>query len=125
MSYSIVPYIFILLTVVFTVIGQIIIKWRLPVFGQLPLGFQEKFVILFKLVIDPYIIVGFISAFLAAIFWILAIMKLDLSYAYPLIISTLTIVIAFAGILFLGESISVFKIMGLFLIVCGVYVISK
>lgn len=48
-------YVYIFLTVVFTVYGQLILKWRLNQLGDLPQLFSDKFFFLLKSIFDPYI----------------------------------------------------------------------
>ncbi len=49
------PYFYIFSTLVFTVYGQIILKWRLSQLGSLPEGLKEKVFFLTKALFDPYI----------------------------------------------------------------------
>ncbi len=51
--------------------------------GVLPDEFKSKLFLIAKLVLDPFIISGFVAAFLAAVFWMIAMTKFDLSHAYP------------------------------------------
>ena len=62
-------YLYILGCVAFTVYGQLILKWRMNLQAPLPDGLFDKFVHLTKLIIaDPFILSGFVSAFLASLF---------------------------------------------------------
>jgi multidrug transporter EmrE-like cation transporter len=53
-----------------------------------------------------------------------AMTKFDVSYAYPFITAGLTLVTVFMAILILGESVNLYKISGLILIVSGVVVLG-
>ena len=112
-------------TVLFTVYGQIILKWRIVNYGSLPEGSSEKIFYLFKLLFDPYIFSGFASAFVASFFWMAAMTKFDLSHAYPIIVGGLALVTSIIAIAFLKEPISSYKILGIFLIIAGVYFVGK
>ena len=48
-------YLYIFGTIVFTVYGQIIFKWRINYFGDLPGGVYDNISFLLKLLIDPFI----------------------------------------------------------------------
>jgi multidrug transporter EmrE-like cation transporter len=115
-------YLFIAGTVLFTVYGQLILKWRLASYGPLPEQFLDKGFFLFRLFLDPFILSGFFAAFIASLFWMAAMTKADLSFAYPIISAGLVILTTTASILLLGESITPFKALGIALIVCGVIV---
>ena len=117
-------HIYLLGTVVFTVYGQLILKWRIVQYGQMPDSAADKVYFLFKALLDPFILSGLFSAFVASIFWMAAMTKFDVSYAYPCITAGLTLVTVFMAILILGESINLYKLSGLFLIVSGVVVLG-
>lgn len=118
-------YFYILGTVFFTVYGQLILKWRINNVGSLPVNFSEKIFFLINLLFDPWIFSGFASAFVASFFWMAAMTKFDVSHAYPIIVGGLVILTSVFAIVFLRESISALKIMGIVLIVTGVYFLSK
>lgn len=117
--------IYILGTIIFTVYGQLILKWRITEYGVLPEGFGNKVTFLLKLMLDPYILSGFVAAFLASFFWMAAMTKFDVSYAYPIIVGGLVILTSVFAMFFLKESVSAFKVAGLLLVVSGIYFLSK
>lgn len=118
-------YLYIIGTILFTVYGQLILKWRIVNYGALPDGLDEKIVFLFKLLFDPYIFSGFAAAFIASFFWMAAMTKFDLSHAYPIIVGGLALATSIIAIVFLKEPINIHKILGIFLIILGVYFMSK
>ena len=118
-------YFYIFATVFFTVFGQIILKWRINGVGSLPDDASEKVLFLFKLLLDPWIFGGFLSAFIASFFWMAAMTKFDVSQAYPIIVGGLAILTSAVAIVILKEQVSVYKVLGLLLIVLGVYFLSK
>jgi len=108
----------------FTVYGQLIIKWRVSLFGNMPEDMSGKFLYLFNVLSDPYIISGLFSAFLASLFWIAAMTKFDLSFAYPFMSLAFVIVLLLSNSLF-SESIGIYKLLGMIFIVLGVYISSR
>jgi len=111
-------------TILFTVYGQLIIKWRVPFHGNLPVETIPKLIFLLKLFFDPFIMSGFIAAFLASLCWMAAMTAFELSYAYPFM--GLTFVLVFlASVVLLGEQATAYKIIGLALIVLGIIVTSR
>lgn len=109
----------------FTVYGQLVLKWRLGYHGELPEPFVQKLSFLLRLFLDGYILSGFVAAFAASLAWMAAMTKFDLSHAYPIIIGSLAILTSFLAIFFLKEPFTFSKIAGLFLVVTGVYFLSK
>lgn len=118
-------YLYIAGCVFFTVYGQLVLKWRMNMQEPLPAGLQDKIVGLVKLIIfDPFILSGFASAFLASLFWMAAMTKFSLSFAYPFMSSAFVIVMFFSVFLF-GEVLNMYKLMGTALIVAGIVVLSQ
>jgi drug/metabolite transporter (DMT)-like permease len=72
----------------------------------------------------PQVIIGFACAFVAAIFWLAVISRVPLSYAYPML-SLSYVVVIFASWLLLGENFSFTRLIGVFIICSGVYVVFR
>lgn len=117
-------YLFVFGTIFFTVYGQLILKWRIKEYGSLPIDLIDKLIFLFRLFLDPYILSGFFAAFLAALCWMAAMTKLDLSHAYPFMSLSFVLVLVLSGLL-LNEPVSLYKIIGLIIIVFGIIVGSQ
>ncbi|KOF03263.1 membrane protein [Roseivirga seohaensis subsp. aquiponti] len=117
-------YFAVIVTLFLTVYGQLILKWRILKYGSLPEELKPKILFLFKLFLDPYILSGFFAALLASVLWMAAMTKLELSKAYP-VMSLAPALVFFLSILFLNESYSHGKLVGLLLIGLGVIVTFK
>jgi len=76
--------VYVFLTILLTVYGQLIIKWQVMNAGQFPTNNFDKAIFLFHLLLNPWVISALIAVFLAPLSWIVAMTKLELSYAYPL-----------------------------------------
>jgi len=114
----------ILFTVLFTVYGQIIVKWQMVKLAPLPLSLSEKIIVIIKQIYNPWILSVFFSAFLAALCWMAAMTKFDISYAYPYISLSFVLVLLFSGIFF-HETITIPRVVGMTLIVLGILVGSQ
>ena len=112
-------------TVLFTVYGQLILKWRIAKYGELPAEFLDKLFFLFKALVDPFIFSGLVAGFIAALFWMAAMTKADVSFAYPFITAGLTLLTVALAIILLGESLTWTKGIGVALIVSGVLVMAS
>lgn len=113
-------YLYIAGTLLFTVYGQIIIKWRFNALAfRLPKSsFFDAVASLMKILLDPYIFSGFASAFIASMFWMAAMTKLEITKAYPFM-SLAPIIVFMIGVAFLNEQFTWGKVMGLGLITLG------
>lgn len=119
------PYLYIFGTLFFTVYGQIILKWRLSALKVImPEGLLEKVVYLIKLIFDPFIFSGFASAFIASLFWMAAMTKFEITTAYPFM-SLAPALVFVIGVLFLGETFTIGKVLGLLLIIIGIVITVK
>ncbi len=111
-------------TLLFTVYGQLIIKWRIYKFGQLPPGNFDKIIYLLNTLIDPYILSGLFSAFIASLFWIAAMTKFEITKAYPFM-SLAPAFVLVLGVLFLNETFTWGKLCGLIVIILGIIITVK
>jgi multidrug transporter EmrE-like cation transporter len=117
-------YFYIFMTIALTVYGQIAIKWQVMKVGALPEPLSEKMVFIFHLLLNPWIISALLAAFLASVFWMAAMTKLQLSHAYPFMGLTFVIVLLASG-WFFQEPITLLKVMGVLLIFLGLVVASQ
>ena len=119
------PYLSILFTLLFTVYGQVILKWRMTdLKTEFPQEFLPKLLAFIKMLFDPFIFSGFVSAFIASFFWMAAVNKLELTKAYPFM-SLAPALVFLIGILFLGENFSWGKVIGLVFIIFGTIITVK
>lgn len=117
-------YLYIIATIIFTVYGQLILKWRITAVGQLPEELTEKIKFLFLLLLDPIILSGFLAAFLASMTWMVAMAKFQLSHAYPFMSLNFVIVLILSNYL-LNEPLTVPKALGVTLIVIGTAISAR
>jgi drug/metabolite transporter (DMT)-like permease len=117
-------YLYIAGTIFFTVYGQLILKWRMSQKGALPKELADIAVFMFKLFLDPFIISGFASAFIASLFWMAAMTKFQVSYAYPFMSLAFVLVLLLSTLL-LGEALTLGKVLGLAIIILGIVITVK
>jgi multidrug transporter EmrE-like cation transporter len=117
-------YVYIAMTILLTVYGQVVLKWQVTLSGSMPSGSGDKAAFLFSLLLRPWVLSGFAAAFLASIAWMAAMTKFDLSYAYPFMSLNFVLVLLLSGFLF-HEPLSTPKLIGLALIMLGIIVGSQ
>ncbi|MBL8532558.1 MAG: EamA family transporter [Betaproteobacteria bacterium] len=123
-GFDIVGHAFIALTLAFTIYGQLVLKWQMGTAGSLPPGTTEKVVFLLRQFLNPWILTGLFSAFVASLAWMAAMTRFDLAYAYPFMSLAFVIVMLF-GVVFLGESLSLAKLSGTLMVVGGLTMIAR
>ena len=115
---------FIALTLFFTVYGQLVLKWQMGGAGPLPEAGLDKILFLSRQFLNPWILSGFVAAFLASMAWMAAMTRFELGYAYPFMSLAFVLVMAFS-VAFLGEPISLRKVIGTLMVIAGLVVISR
>ncbi len=100
-------------------VAQILLKIGMNSVGQISIGLE-----LINAVFNPYVFIGLITYFLSAMIWIMALSKTDVSYAYPFA-SLAYVIVTILGYLILNETINTTRIIGVSVIILGVYVVSK
>lgn len=119
-------YFYIFATLFFTIYGQLILKWRIGrIHFNLPeSGIVDKFTALIRLIFDPFIFSGFVSAFVASLFWMAAMTKFEITQAYPFM-SLAPAIVFILGVWLLNETFTIGKVIGLVLIIIGTIVTVK
>ena len=117
-------YAYVFLTIFLTVYGQIAIKWQVAAAGPFPADPQGKVLFLAKLLLNPWVMSALAAALLAAVSWMAAMTKLDLSHAYPFMSLAFILVLVFSALIF-HEPVTLPKVAGLVLICAGIVVGSQ
>jgi drug/metabolite transporter (DMT)-like permease len=119
-----VSYIYVAATVLLTVYGQLVVKWQVNSAASLGRDPSDRAAFLIGLLANPWVLSALAAAFGAALCWMLAMVKLDLSHAYPFVSLSFVLVLFLSALLF-GEPLSWAKALGVLLIVAGVAVSSQ
>lgn len=117
-------YIGVFMTIVFSLYSQLVIKWQVNNAGELPLDSFGKLKFLFFLLLNPWVISAIIATLGAGLSWMLAMSKFDLSYAYPFI-SLIYVFMMIASVVFLNESLTMNKMIGVFFVMIGIIILTK
>jgi multidrug transporter EmrE-like cation transporter len=117
-------YVYVACTILLTVYGQLVIKWQVMGAGEFPDATTDKLWFLARLLVNPWVISGLAAALLAAISWMAAMTKLDLSHAYPFT-SLGFVLVTLASALLFNEPVTGPKIAGITLICLGIVIGSQ
>jgi multidrug transporter EmrE-like cation transporter len=117
-------YVYVFLTIFLTVYGQIAIKWQVSAAGAFPSDPPGKLLFLARLLANPWVISALAAALLAAVSWMAAMTKLELSHAYPFMSLAFILVLVLSALVF-HEPVTLPKIAGLALISAGIIVGSQ
>lgn len=122
--FDLLGHLFIAITLFFTVYGQLVLRWQMGHAGPMPQGALDKVGFLLQQFINPWIISGFVSAFLASLAWMAAMTRFELNYAYPFM-SLAFVIVMLLGVLLLGEAVNAAKVLGTLLVVAGLVMIAR
>ena len=109
---------------IFTVYGQLVVKWQTNRAGAFPADSSERLHYIVRFFTSPWVISGVAAAGLAAICWVIALTHLELSRAYPFMAASFVAVIVLSALIF-GEALTAAKIAGALLIIAGLIVGSR
>jgi len=115
---------YVLLTVLLTAYGQLVIKWQMGRAGELPAAAGAKAVFLLRQLLNPWIDSALLAALLAALSWMAAMTKFQLSSAYPFMALSFVLVLLLSALL-LHEPLNGWKLAGVVLVVLGVVVAGR
>ena len=117
-------YLYIILTIALTVYGQLMVKWRVSELGVSLDSGQGHVRMALRLLADPGILTVLLAGLLAALSWMVAMSKFQLSYAYPFTSLTFVLVLILSAWM-LKEPLSTLRVAGVGLIVLGTIVASR
>lgn len=101
------------------VVGQILYKRGALAMGDVPIGWD----FVTAMISNRFILLGLLFFSLSAITWILALSRVDLSFAFPMLSLNFVFTALYAW-LFFGEHLSVNRVGGIALVVAGVIAIA-
>ena len=114
-------WLFVAFTILMTVYGQIVVKWKVVEAGPFPSGFPHQASFLLKFLLNPWILSGLAAGLLAAFSWMAALSKLPLSYAYPFTSLSFVLVLGLSWAFF-NEPITWPKVTGMAFIIIGILI---
>ncbi|HCU04704.1 MAG: 4-amino-4-deoxy-L-arabinose transferase [Gammaproteobacteria bacterium GWE2_42_36] len=105
-------------------LAQLLLKAAMNHIGTFTFTLPSLIPIGIKVATSPYIISGITCYVLSVILWLLVLSRTDVSIAYPL--TSIGFILAPIGAyLFLGENLSATRIVGILVILLGVYFVTR
>jgi multidrug transporter EmrE-like cation transporter len=114
-------YVFVAITILLTVYGQIVIKWQVGLVNPSMAAAADPLAFYARLLLNPWVLSGLFAAFAASLSWMAALSKLSLSHAYPLTALSFVFVVV-AGAMLFSEPLSRYQLIGVALIMLGIAV---
>lgn len=117
-------FLYIALTVLFTVYGQVVIKWQVNLAGDFPPDTMDKVWFILRLLLNVWVISSFAAAFVASLTWMAAMTQFELSFAYPFM-SLAYIIVLFLSVALFAEAFTWQKLVGTLIIIGGLFVLTR
>lgn len=103
---------------------QLVIKWQVAGAASMPEGAAGRLALAIGLLVNPWVISALAAALLAAVSWMAALTKLELSHAYPFV-GLSFVAVTFGSAWLLHEPLTLLKLAGVALICLGVAIGSQ
>ena len=117
----VIVYLLIGFTIILTVCGQLFVKSAALEFGAIPTNVRQVLPFILRAFMNIKLITGLGLAFLAAITWIGAISRSDISFAYPFMGLAIVLVLALAPLLF-NEPVPWTRWLGVLIVCLGLWI---
>lgn len=104
--------------------AQLLLKAGTNVFPALDLDSERLIVSGWRILTEPHIVGGLLCYVLSVAIWIAALARVEVSVAYPML-SIGYVVNALAAWILFGELLSAQKIVGILVIIVGVFLVAR
>jgi drug/metabolite transporter (DMT)-like permease len=116
--------VYIVISVAGGAVGQILLKKGMGTLGPLTLSFSRLGEVLWRMGTNPYVLAGLAIYVTGTVFWLAALSRVDLSYAYPFASLSYVVMLVAAWLLF-KENLSLLRLAGTAVVFLGVLLISR
>ena len=117
-------YVYISVMLIAVVSGQLVLKHGLSRLGEMPTKLSDGAAFLFTALLNPMVILSLALAFIAALAWIAAVSKVELSFAYPFTSLGYIFVLLLSSLIF-KEQIPAVRWIGVVIIGIGVFIVAR
>ncbi len=114
----------VMLGVLLNAAAQLLLKAGTNAVGTFAFSAGNVLPVGWKLATEPHIVGGLACYVISVAVWIMALSRLEVSIAYPML-SVGYVVNAIAAWYLFGEALSVMRLTGIGIIILGVYVVSR
>jgi multidrug transporter EmrE-like cation transporter len=110
--------------VLLNAIAQLALKASVRQMGEIKLSMAGAWPVTQQLMLEPALWLGLFCYGISVIIWILALSRVDVSIAYPMLSIGYIVNALFAWLLF-GEALTLERLVGIGVIIIGVYILAR
>jgi drug/metabolite transporter (DMT)-like permease len=115
---------YILIAVTVSAAGQIMLKLGMSSMGVVTISASEILTTVWRMGTNPYVLIGLLVYVMGTVFWLAALSRVDLSYAYPFASLSYIIMLIASWQLF-KEDITLLRLIGTGVVALGIFLISR
>jgi len=105
-------------------VAQLLLKAGTNAVGQFEFSAENVVPVGLKLAFQPYIVTGIVCYLASLVIWLMALSRVQVSIAYPML-SIGYVLNAVAAWYLFGESVSPMRLAGIGIIIVGVYIVAR
>lgn len=121
---TLVSFLLVITGVLLNAAAQLLLKAGVERVGVIKLQFGTIVAAGWKLAFEPHILGGLACYVVSVVVWILALSRVNVSIAYP-VLSLGYVVVAIASWFLFGETLNAPRIAGIVVIIAGVYLVTR
>ena len=114
----------IFVSIILAVIGQLLLKMGMLRIGKFSFNISTLVHQYVKILLNPLVIAGLFSFFVSMLIWLYVLSRMELSFAYPFVALNYVLIL-FGSYFLLKEAITPMKVIGVIVIVVGVYLVAR
>ena len=115
---------YILIAVLAAATAEVLLKQGMARVGAVTITLDQLWSVLRRVGTNPYVIVGLVVYVCSMVFWLVALSRVDLSYAYPFVSLSYVAVLIASWRLF-SEDITLVRLLGTTVVGLGVFLIAQ
>ena len=116
--------VYILISVLGSAAGQLLLKKGMNSMGPVTLSFNQLPSVIWQMATNPSVFIGLAIYLVGTVFWLAALSRVELSFAYPFASFNYIVMLVASWIMF-DEKITLSRILGTVVIGIGVLLISR
>ncbi len=114
----------IFISILLAVVGQLLLKMGMLRIGKFSFDISTLVHQYIKIFLNPLVIAGLFGFFLSMLIWLYVLSRMELSFAYPFVALNYVLIL-FGSYFLLKEAITPMKVIGVVVIVIGVYLVAR
>lgn len=115
----------ILIAIIISSAGNLLLKYGASRIGNLSLSKESLIPEMIKVFTEPFIVIGLSGYVLGFLIWLKVLATTEVSRAYPILVSSTIVLVLIGSAIFFKENLSFLKIIGIFVIIFGIYLLFK